>query len=124
MDTSVSPVNQSQPRSAWPLRIAWIFTFVVVLWAVAGFFISESLMPNFYSLVAWVVLMTATVILFIIAFISSVAGLFQARQTGNLVLKKKSIVRLVFSLFGLCISPLLLFILVSALVAIVGRLLD
>lgn len=116
------PVTQAQSSSIWPLRFAWLIIFAVAVWALVGFFVFENILPNFYSLVMWVVMMMFALILFLVACISSVAVLLRARKIGDSLLKKKSIVRFLFSLIGLCISSLLLFLLILALVVIVGQL--
>jgi hypothetical protein len=116
------PVTQAQSSSIWPLRFAWLIISAVAVWALVGFFVFENILPNFYSLVMWVVMMMFALILFLVACISSVAVLLRARKIGDSLLKKKSIVRFLFSLIGLCISSLLLFLLILALVVIVGQL--
>ncbi len=109
MDIPASqPVSQPQLRSAWPLRVSWVFILVFMIWGLVGVFLFESMLSNFYFLMFWVLTMIVEVVLLLSSFVRSCIDFFRARKIGDAVLKKKAFIRLVCSFLGVCALPFLL----------------
>lgn len=109
MDSIVSsPIIQPQLRSVWPLRVAWIFILTFVIWGVVGVYGFEGILSNVYFLIFWTITMILETVLLLVTFVKSCIDFFRIRKIGDVVLKKKAAIRLVFSFVGLCVFPFML----------------
>lgn len=111
MNNPVSQTNPLQSKSIWFVRSAWISVGAIVAWALLSYFIIKPQNVSLLHLIVWGMLMVGSLLLFVAGFIASWINFYQNRKTNDLVLKRKLFRRVLWSLPGLLLAMLLVFLL-------------
>lgn len=102
--------NSLHSKSLFFVRAAWISAAAIIFWALISYFIIEPQHISLIHLIIWGQLMLISLILFIVGFIISVIDLYRFYHTTDVVLKRKLFRRMLWSLPGLFMAIVLLFL--------------
>jgi hypothetical protein len=111
MNEPALQVNPLKSRSFWFVKSAWISVGVIIAWALLSYFVIKPQNVSLLHLVIWGQLMVVNLILFVAGFVTSVLNFYQNRKTVDLVLRRKLFRRVLWSLPGLFLAALLVFLL-------------
>lgn len=111
MNENIPQSKSSQSKSLWLIGTAWAGVILIIVWVLVSYFVIKPQKISLLDLVIWGMLMLINLGLFIVGFITSWFDFFKNRKTADLVLKRKLFRRLLWSLPGLLMVLLLIFLL-------------
>lgn len=111
MNENIPQPKSSQSKSLWLIGTAWAGVILIIVWVLVSYFVIKPQKISLLDLVIWGMLMLINLGLFIVGFITSWFDFFKNRKTADLVLKRKLFRRLLWSLPGLLMVLLLIFLL-------------
>lgn len=107
MENIPSQVSLAYSRSLWFVRSAWISLGVIIAWALLSYFVIKPQNVSLLDLSIWGLLMVVNLLLFVAGLITSWLNFYQNRKTTDLVLRRRLLRRVFWSLPGLLLVILL-----------------